>query len=270
MSLLGMQEFLTRYMRDPVLRNACRDDVRRAAEEKNFELSDEEIEQLRGIDLQYFERAANGIDEERRNKRESEFKRFFSHYALYADVEQFFARYIMLHTRGTLSRPDEMERFLAFAIRHVVNTALPRYLVDLARFDYHVVKAAAAPAEPTGGAIRERPRDGLEAYHLVSLRRPFRQVDFLFDAYEIARAEPCDRWASSAHSPTRLIIQPSPTHYKASIVNYSQDLPGCELLVEGVHRVEELIARIPGGGLAATFAQLESLAAEGVIDVFST
>jgi hypothetical protein len=265
MSLAGIQLFLTTYLRDPRFRQL----YRAAGGEKllqDFELSPADCEIVRSIHLGDLDRTAQDFREERARKRAAEFTPFVDHLAVYGPIEQFYDTYDASHPDGLLTRPLEMDRFLGFSADFVTSHGLPSYLLDLLRFSYHCSKLAETPREPfkepAGDAV---PEGGLEAYHRIHLRRPYRLISFRYDVLRLAQSAPLPELANVPSNPTELFLQKSWTLAKRSIAIDVSELPFLRMLVEQPQAVVDLVGLVGPDEVGTALAHITDLVQRGIV-----
>ncbi len=266
MGLEEVQLFLTTYLRDPGFREGYRRGEAASLEER-LNLSRDDVEFVRSIDLDDLDRSAAGFREERMDKRRTEFAQFFEHLGVYGPVEEFFAAYDRANPTGLLTRPLEMDRFLAYSTEFVLAQGLPEYLIDLLRFCYHYVQLADRPLEQVAGEITELPEGGLRAYHRVQLHKPYRLVNFRYDVLSIAQSEPSQELAYLPPQPTDLFMQKSRRLFKRTQIMYAAQLPFLGRLGDGPASVLELVAPLPSGEMAWAVGHLEHLHGAGAVAV---
>jgi hypothetical protein len=266
MSLEGLQLFLTTYLRDPRFRQLYRggggDELLR-----QFDLTDADRELAKKIDLDDLDHTAQDFREERGRKRAAEFTPFVNHLAVYGPIEQLYDAYDWAFTDGLLTRPLEMDRFLAFAADFVTARRLPGYLLDLLRFSYHCSKLAETPREPFDPKDRVLdavPETGLEAYHRLHLRRPFRFVQFRYDVVRLAQSQPSTDLAGVPFEPTELFLQKSWTLAKRSLAIDVRELPFVRHLAERPQTVVDLVGIVPPDEVGAALAHITDLVQRGI------
>ncbi len=270
MSLEGVQEFITRYLREPEFRERCRQDMAAAARECRVEES--ELAELKGLGAQDFDNAAEEMFRDRIGKRSDEFRQFVDHLALYYPIEQFYRDYDATHPGGQLARPLELNRFLDFGVKQVLSRQLPDYLLDLLRFCYGYTSLADAPLESSPAtAIKVSADTELRAHQRVALRRPYRIVEFRYDILTLASHDP-------ALGPPQVI--PAPGHYlmqkhweqaKTTRVVPVDELPLlARLQGETPVALIDLVAWAPNAEIPGLVSHLQQLAINGYLDLFES
>src|SRR5262245_12652034 len=103
MPLEQVQLFLTKYLRNPEFRHRYRAGE---AEALNGELQLEgsDVGLVNSINLDDLDRTAEGLRDERRSKREAEFKEFTNHLSVFASLDRFFEQFDATYPDGLLSR----------------------------------------------------------------------------------------------------------------------------------------------------------------------
>lgn len=240
MPLREIQEFLTRYLRNPAFRQRWEGSERHALKAE-LGLSDDDIALIEQIPMDDLERSAEGFRDDRLSKRRSEFSQFLDHLSLYGPVDEFLNAFDAAYPEGWEAQPLELDRFLSFGTSFVTNNGLPEYLISLLRFCYHYCKIAIAPTEIPDDRI-ENPRDkGIEVYHNVKLRQPYRVENFLYDALAIAMADP-QPGESPVRQPTRLLFIKNQETFKRSIIWRVADLPPfVAALIDGPKALTDLL-----------------------------
>jgi hypothetical protein len=267
MPLEQAQMFITKYLRDPRFRERYR-----SPESKDVEvecnLSKDDLDLVRQIDLDDLDRAAVGMRDERRTKRESEFQQFVDHLAVYTAMDPFFEQYDRAYPDGMLTRPQEMDRFLDFGTCFVLGNGLPPYLIDLLRFCYHYVKLSDTPLDRSAPVLAENP-ESLRPFHRLQLQKPYRILDFPYDVLWLARQTPDSELASVPPLPVRLFLQKNWSKAKETQIFYASEIPVLPSLAHEPVAVIDLLALIPASAYPDAVAYLEELVERRILGVLS-
>jgi hypothetical protein len=266
MGLEQVQLFLTTYVRDAQFRESYRHGYAEGLEQQ-LSLEPEDIKLIQSINLDDLDRSASGFREERADKRRTEFEQFVEHLAAYGPIEDFYVAYDRAHPKGLLTRPMEMDRFLAFSTDFVLNNGLPEYLLDLLRFCYHYVQISDLPLEITGHELEQLPETGLLAYHRIRLHKPYRVLEFRSDVLSIARATPSTDLAYLTPQPTQLFMQKSRKMFKRTQIFYAAQLPFLDKLLAGNKSTLELVSSLPATRMAWAVEQLHNMYAAEIIAI---
>ena len=267
MPLQHVQLFLTKYLRNPEFRRRYRggdaDALRR-----ELNLDDADARLVASINLDDLDRTAQNLREERRSKREAEFKEFTDHLAVFGPMDSFFEQFDASYPDGLLSRPLELDRFLAFATQFVLAHNLPDYLIDILRLCYHYTQVSDLPLERSP-SVREGPLpDGLQPFHRLQLRAPFRVCRFRYDVLSLARATPHPALAGVGPFPAEVLIQKDWSRFKETRIFYTSAFPSALVRNERLS-VLDLLAALPTGEYGRALGQLQEFQSRGVIDVLA-
>jgi hypothetical protein len=266
MGLEQLQLFLTTYVRDASFRERYRHGFAEALE-LELKLEPEDIQLIRTIDLDDLDRSGTNFREERSDKRRTEFEQFVEHLAVYGPIEDFYAAYDRANPKGLLTRPLEMDRFLAFATEFILGNGLPEYLLDILRFCYHYVQLSDTPLEQSERELKQLPETGLLAYHRISLLKPYRVLNFRYDALSIASAAPTPDFAYLPPQPTQLLMQKSRRLFKRTQIFYTTQLPFLDELLAGSKSILELVSSLPAAQMSWAVEQLRNMHAAEIIAV---
>ncbi|MBT2452264.1 hypothetical protein J7F03_35445 [Streptomyces sp. ISL-43] len=202
MSLAGLQQLLTRSVRDTEYRRAVTrpEGLDRAAAELG--LTDEEKAQFAAIQPDYLEGVATLVIKQRIVRREAEFALFLNALFRYTPRGRFFEAYHQTVSVGQFGRMEEVRRFCDFAFDYIVDRSLPEHLVDILRFCSYVCELAETPKEfPRGpeGPLRS-------SSSTLVLRKPYSVVEFRYDMLRLAK-EDDDYGVDPRPRPTTLLLQ---------------------------------------------------------------
>jgi hypothetical protein len=267
MSLQHVQLFLTTYLRNPEFRRRYRageaDALRR-----ELNLDEDDARLVAGIDLDDLDRAALGMRDERRSKREAEFKEFTDHLAAFGPMDSFFEQFDAAYPDGLLSRPLELDRFLAFAAGFVLRHNLPEYLIDILRLCYHYTQVSDLPLERSAPVREGALPGGLQPFHRLHLRAPYRVCRFRYDVLTLARAAPHPAMAGVGPFPVEVLIQKDWSRFKETRIFYTSSFPPALLRNERLS-VLDLLATLPTSEYPHALGQLQEFHSRGVIDVLA-
>jgi hypothetical protein len=266
MGLEQVQLFLTTYVRDAQFRESYRQGYAEALEQQ-LRLEPDDINLIRTINFDDLDLSASNFREERSDKRRTEFEQFVEHLAAYGPIEDFYVAYDRAYPKGLLTRPMEMDRFLAFSTDFVLNNGLPEYLLDLLRFCFHYVQLSDLPLEFGGRELEQLPETGLLAYHRIRLHKPYRIVKYRSDVLSIARANPSTDLAYLPPQPTQLLMQKSRKLFKRTQVFYAAQLPFLDELIAGSQSTLELVSSLPAARMSWAVEQLQNMYAAEIIAI---
>lgn len=266
MGLEQVQLFITTYLRNPEFRERYRGGQAETLEVL-VDLNEQDRELIHAIDLDDLDRSAAGFRDERADKRRTEFEQFIAHLGVYGPIEDFYVAYDRRNPDGLLSRPLEMDRFLAFSTEFVLSQGLPEYLLDLLRFCYHYVQLADKPFEEVERELVSWPDSGLSAYHRIQLRKPYRIIGFRYDVLSLAQMQPSREIAQLAPQPIQLFMQKSRQRFKRTQIYYASDVPFLTELLDESSSLLELISQQPSSQMAWAVQQLEAMHRDGIIAV---
>ncbi|MCA6092190.1 hypothetical protein LE181_08455 [Streptomyces sp. SCA3-4] len=201
MSLAGLQQLLTRSVRDGDFRRSVLrpDGLERAAAELG--LTEAEKAQFASIDPDYLEGVATLVIKQRIVRREAEFGLFLNALFRYTPRGKFFEAYHQAVSVGQFGRMEELRRFVDFSFDYVVERSLPEYLVDLLRFCSHVCELAETPK-----AFPDEPEGAVRASSTLVLRKPYAVVQFRYDMLRLAKEDE-EYGADPQPRPTTLLLQ---------------------------------------------------------------
>ncbi|MEU8708607.1 hypothetical protein [Streptomyces sp. NPDC048565] len=201
MSLAGLQQLLTRSVRDAEFRRAVvmPEGLDRAASELG--LTGEEKAQFAAIDPNYLEGVATLVVKQRIVRREAEFGLFLNALFRYTPRGRFFATYHQAVSIGQFGRMEELRRFSDFAFEYIIDKSLPEHLVDILRFCAYVCELAETPK-----VWPQEPQGPARASSTMLLRKPYAVVDFRYDMLRLAK-EDDDYGVDPAPRPTTLLLQ---------------------------------------------------------------
>lgn len=263
MSIAALHSFLTTYLRDPCFRHRVAQQGISDALLDELGASLEEGALIRSIDLVGLSRSAVGLSRERRDRRSAEFPHFSRHLAGWCDLEDFWQGFYRAYPKGMLDRPLEMRRMLAYASEYIVRSGLPTYLIELLRFEYHVVNVGEAPRVAAPGSLDAC--DLVLPSDEVVLREPWALHDFWCDPAMLAQWEPRSMPGMPPEESVTLLIQKDWSLPKTSRVLRAGELFG----VSGRRvMVLDLLAGFTPDAMRAAMAHLSGLARAGVIHVF--
>lgn len=223
MSLREIHEFLTIYLRNPAFRERWNSGEKDKLKGE-LGLSDADMALIEQMPIDDLNRTAEGFRDDRLAKRRSEFSQFLDHLALYGPVDDFLNAFDAAYPQGWEAQPFELDRFLDFGNRFVVEQNLPGYLVSLLRFCYHYCRVAITPAIIPEDRIEKPRENAVEAHHFVQLCKPYRIEDFHYDSLAIAMAGP-QPGESPLRQATRLLFIKNQHAFKRSIIWRVDDLP---------------------------------------------
>jgi len=266
MPLEQVQRYLTAYLRNPEFRRRVRGGMREQAE-REMCLDTADTDLVRKISLDDLDRAAGGLRDERQTKREAEFKQFTDNLACFGPVSNFFEEFDAEYPEGLLSRPLEMDRFLDFSTKFVLNHGLPDYLLDLLRFCYYYVKVSDMPRDRSTAVLEELPPGGLQPHHRLRLRRPYRVVAFRYDVLWLAQSPPSPGLAMTPPNPTELLIQKNWARFKQTVALRTSELPFYRGLADGPASIIDLISMGSPADYSWAVAHLQELFQRGVLEV---
>lgn len=266
MGLEQVQLFLTTYVRDAQFRESYRQGYAEALEQQLL-LTPEDIQLIRAVNLDDLDRSGFNFREERSDKRRTEFEQFVEHLGVYGPIEDFYVAYDRANPKGLLTRPLEMDRFLAFSTEFVLTNGLPEYLLDLLRFCYHYVQVSDSPLERSERELEQLPETGLLAYHRISLHKPYRVLNFRYDVLSIASTTPTPDLAYLPPQPTQLFMQKCRRHFKRTQIFYTTRLPFLDELLPGSKSILELVSSLPAAQMAWAVEQLQNMHAAEIIAV---
>jgi hypothetical protein len=265
MATREIQQFLTRYIRDPGFAARWNGDERDALV-KELGLSEEDMTLIGGLDLADLDRTGTEMRSDRLYKRKSEFTHFLDWLGVYGPVDVFLNEYHAAYPKGSEAQGIELGRFLDFSIRFVARQQLPDFLAELARFCFEYCRTAVADraSEPDS----EEPPD-FEVLPLTSpvqFAAPWRVVEFSYDCLEIANT-PAQAGALPPRRTTRLLFLKSRDSFKRSVIWRLEDLPpSIQRLTEGPRMLAEVVAPVGASNLTAFFDHLRLLYEGEVIE----
>ncbi|MFZ3474047.1 hypothetical protein ACODT3_05920 [Streptomyces sp. 4.24] len=242
MSLAGLQQLLTRSVRDTEYRRAVMGPggLDRAAAELG--LTDEEKAQFAAIEPDYFEDVATLVIKQRIVRREAEFALFLNALFRHTPRGRFFEAYHQAVSVGQFGRMEEVRRFCDFAFDYIVDRSLPEHLLDLLRFCSYVCELAETPKEFPDGV-----QGPLRSSSTLVLRKPYAVVEFRYDMLRLAKEDE-EYTADLRPRPTTLLLQRDWRQPKRSRAFDLSDHPLLAELTKGPRTV------LDAGGLLPQFS----------------
>lgn len=267
MPLEQVQLFLTTYLRNPGFRRRYRGGEADALH-RELKLDESDVGLVTAIDKDDLDRTADGLRDERRSKREAEFREFTNHLAAFVPLDPFFEQFDAAYPDGLLSRPVEMDRFLSFAAGFVLAGNLPEYLIDILRLCYQYTQVSDLPLERSAAVVAEPAPNGLQPFHRLRLRKPYRVCVFRYDVLALARATPNQGLSAVCPSPVEILIQKDWNRFKETRILYTSMLPS-GLLGNEPLAVLDLLAGLSTQEYPRAVAHLQELLGRGFVDVLA-
>jgi hypothetical protein len=239
MSLAGLQQLLTRSMRDAAFRGAVLEPagLDRAASELGLTQAEKEL--FAQIEPAYLNGIADFVLTQRIQRREAEFGLFLNALFRHTPRAAFFQQYHQAASTGQFGRMEELRRFCDFSFDYIVANALPEHLVDVLRFCSHVCELAETPKEfPT------QPEGTVAAGSTIVLRKPYLVARFRYDMLRLANEE--DPYGLDPQPlPTMLLLQRDWRQPKRSRAFDLKDHPLLAALTDGPVTVLDAGAFVP-------------------------
>lgn len=178
MTMLQLQIFVTRYIRDETFRERVKmqpPDMRF----KNFEFSKEELNLANMLDLSQLDRISIKIMNERKEKRRADLIEFVSVLQQVGIYDEFCRSFAQANTVGSLSPKVDAQRFHNYAHQYIKEKGLPKVLSDLATYSYQIFIVSQS-------ALQDPFNDKTFNWDMpLFLKRPFKIKTFSYDLTQI-------------------------------------------------------------------------------------
>jgi hypothetical protein len=148
-----LQEFVCQYLRNPNFRDLYQKNKDQAL--SLLGANNLEKNQIKKLDITNLDRSVNSLRNERFKKRKTEFEEFFHYLSKFTDIDIFFDTFLKLYPTGSVSRKDEMSRFVNFSTLFVRENRFPDILIELLDYCYRVTSLSDHAREDKEIAYRE-------------------------------------------------------------------------------------------------------------------
>ncbi|MGG3624416.1 hypothetical protein ABES25_12755 [Bacillus gobiensis] len=173
-----LQEFVCHYLRNPNFRELYQKDQDQALLLRGANPLEKEL--IKKLNHTHLDRTALSLRNERYDKRRAEFEEFFHYLSKFTDIDIFFDTFVRLYPTGSVSRKEEMNRFVNFSKLFIKENNFPEILTELLDYCYRVTLISDTPRENREEAYRNKEQT-INKDTIFKLLEPYEVVDYKYN-----------------------------------------------------------------------------------------